>query len=181
STENLSSGCASAADAQRFFCLPNPSYWALAARAYAQLLMENPQYFNKSRQDELQRIVADGNTIAGAMARLSANDAGPDDQGTPSGTGNRLLDAAVAYYRYWGGASFHPFGSTPSLPDVLRAEEQNYLSSQNVAAINPWGGLKQQPDFATLETTPSFTNIPLCPAFVQTLAGNIDPNSFMLP
>ncbi len=180
STQNLAATCGSASSPQNYYCLPNPSYWALAAQAYAQLLMENPQYVNSSRLGELQRIVADGKTISDAMARLSANDAGPD-AGTPPGTGNKLLDAAVAYYRYWGGAADHAAGATPSLPQVLQTEEQSYLISQNASGVDPWGGLKQQPDLTTLQSSPSFTNVPLCPGFVNSLAGNIDPNKYHLP
>jgi hypothetical protein len=180
SSQSLASTCGSAAAPQNYFCLPNPSYWALAAQAYAQLLMENPQFVNSSRLGELQRIVADGKTISDAMARLSANDAGPDG-GTPPGTGNKLLDAAVAYYRYWGGVAPHAFGTTPSLSQVLQAEEDTYLKSQNAAGVDPWGGPKQSPDENTLQQSGSFTKIPLCTAFAQSLGSVIDPNKFVLP
>lgn len=180
SSQNLASTCGSASAPQDYYCLPNPSYWALAAQAYAQLLMENPQFVNSSRLGELQRIVADGKTISDAMARLSANDAGPE-AGTPPGTGNKLLDAAVAYYRYWGGGAPHAFGTTPSLTQVLLDEEAGYLKSQSATGVDPWGGPKQSPDENTLQQSASFTKIPLCTAFAQPLGNAIDPNKFVLP
>jgi hypothetical protein len=115
---DLTTACAPGANPTAGLCLPNPDYWATAARASAQLLEENPQYVTPTRLTQLSTIEQDGDAITGALQQLSVNNAGPD----PGGTGNATLDAAIKYYQYWGAgtASTGP----PTLVQAISAEEQ---------------------------------------------------------
>lgn len=183
---DLTSSCAANANLGQDLCLPDPDFWATSARAFAQLLMENPQYVTPSRLQQLNTIMQDGNVIAGALAKLSVNDAGSD----PDGTGNQTLDAAINYYQYWGSSTPHASSVAPSLPQAIHNEEQSYLNSKFVPGssltygpIDPWSGAAQTPDSAGLQTTPSFTNVPLCPVDTQpgVLPKNLSPTDFQLP
>lgn len=156
----------------QYLCLPNPDFWASAARAFAQLLAENPQYVTQSRLDQLQALNDEGSLISGALHRLSANDAGSDI----GGTGNKLLDNAINYYDYWGANSRADLPQ-PSLYRALRNEERRYLSSQGEAAINPWGGINQNPDTTGLLAS-QLQDVPPCPE-VSGLVNN--PDDYRLP
>ncbi|MBV8953801.1 MAG: hypothetical protein JO179_06675, partial [Solirubrobacterales bacterium] len=79
-------------------CLPDPDFWATSARAFAQLLLENPSYVTPTRVAQLNAIAQEGQLIANALQQLSVNNAGAD----AAGTGNKTLDAAINYFRYWG-------------------------------------------------------------------------------
>lgn len=179
----LTSTCATNADTAHGLCLPDPDFWATSARAFAQLLMENPGYVTPTRVQQLNTIQAEGQMIAGALHTLSVNDAGSD----VNGTGNLTLDAALGYYQYWGRGN-HSSGA-PSLPQAIYNEEQSYLNSHYVpglsltyAPIDPWGGSSQAPDLTGLTSTSSFTKVPLCPAaFDGNLLGNLNPNNYLLP
>jgi hypothetical protein len=163
-------------------CLPNPAFWASAARAYSQLLLENPQYVTQARLDDLNTILRSGQAISAALHRLSVNDTG-FGAGVLESTGNSVFDSAIAYYRYWG----------KQLTQVLKNEEQSYLASQHpsvygangafsYAGVNPWGGVSQSPDLNTLQQTPAFTNVPLCDGFWSTqLGGSVDRSQYVLP
>ncbi|MGN6869262.1 MAG: hypothetical protein ACTHMY_12750, partial [Solirubrobacteraceae bacterium] len=83
-TAPLTSGCAGNANGS--LCLPNPAFWASSARAFAQLLLENPQYVTSARLTQLQSLIRDGSTVQSALAKISANDAGAD----PGATGSTL-------------------------------------------------------------------------------------------
>jgi hypothetical protein len=175
----LTKTCAPNAD--HALCLPDPDFWATSARAFAQLLMENPSYVTPTRITQLNAIEQEGQLIANALHQLSVNDAGTD----VSGTGNKTLDAAVNYFRYWAKPP-HPDGTPPSLYQALKNAEQSWLSSQLVpgdsalsyAAIDPWQGPTQSPDLAGLTGTSSFTQVRACPTGFP--AGD-NPSAYILP
>src|SRR5581483_7483401 len=156
----------------QYLCLPNPDFWASAARAFAQLLAANPQYVTQARLDQLQALNDEGSLISGALHRLSANDAGAD----VGGTGNKLLDNAINYYDYWG-LNSRADNPQPSLYRALRNEERRYLSSLGDAAINPWGGINQNPDTTGLLSS-QLQDVPPCPE----VAGVVNnPDNYRLP
>jgi uncharacterized protein YoxC len=160
------------AQPDQYLCLPNPDFWASAARAFAQLLTENPQYATQARLDQLQSLTDDGNLISDALHRMSVNDAGND----LAGTGNRVLDNAIRYYDYWG-ANAGGNASEPSLYQALRNEERRYLASQGYAAVNPWGGVSQYPDITGLLST-QLQDVAPCPD-VSGVVSN--PEDYRLP
>ncbi len=49
-------------------CLPDPDFWATSARAFSQLLLENPSYVTPTRITQLQAIQQEGQLIANALA-----------------------------------------------------------------------------------------------------------------
>ncbi len=192
----LSTTCAPGADLGHGLCLPDPDFWATSARAFSQLLLENPSYVTPTRLTQLQAIQQEGQLIANALQQLSVDNAGTDS----GGTGNKTLDAAINYFRYWGDANSHPGGTPPSLGQALKNEEQSYLGNLplagtspalDVSPVNPWGSPQQLPDVASLQTQNSLRNIPLCsqyagfygvsatseelPSLPQSLIGFIDP------
>jgi hypothetical protein len=157
----LTSGCA--AQAGGTLCLPNPDYWSTATRAFAQLLLENPSDVSPARLAQLQALIGDGSVLQQALSNISANDAGVD----ANGTGSRLFDGLLNYYRYWAVGN-HASGA-PSLQQAIENETQAYLGSQQVssqnltdAGVDPWGGDFQAPDFNSLLNSKTFTNVPLC-------------------
>ena len=191
----LTTTCPPNANPAQDLCLPDPDFWATSARAFSQLLLENPTYITPTRIAQLQTIQQEGQLIANALEQLSVNNAGTDS----GGTGNKTLDAAINYFRYWGDNNSHPGGTPPSLSQVLKNEEQRYLATQTVPTspqltvppVNPWGSPQQLPDVAGLQTLGSLRNIPLCaqyaglygvtatseelPSLPQSLIGFIDP------
>ena len=180
----LTSTCAAGADVQHGICLPDPDFWATSARAFAQLLTENPAYVTPTRLTQLGTIMQEGQVIANALHQLTANDAGSDN----NGTGNQTLDAALNYYQYWGNQG-HDTNAPPSLPQALHAEEQHYLDTTDVPGLSlpyspiaPWGGNNQQPDLTGLLTLSSFNNVPLCTSEVNDgITGRINPNDYLIP
>ena len=94
---------------QHGMCLPDPDFWATSARAFAQLLTENPAYVTPTRLTQLNTIMQEGQVIANALHQLTVNDAGSDN----NGTGNQTLDAALNYYQYWGNQG-HDASAPPS-------------------------------------------------------------------
>jgi hypothetical protein len=181
----LSTTCPPNANLAQSLCLPDPDFWATSARAFAQLLLENPSYVTPTRITQLNAIDQEGQLIANALQQLSANNAGAD----AGGTGNKTLDAAVNYFRYWGDANNHPGGTPPSLWQAIKNDEQFYLSEQSPGispppqygdvGVDPWGGLNQSPDLATLDTLTSFNNVPLCPGIGGVYG--LGPNDDELP
>ncbi|HTU86405.1 MAG TPA: hypothetical protein VMF57_12575 [Solirubrobacteraceae bacterium] len=162
----LTTTCPPGASSSQDLCLPDPDFWATSARAFSQLLLENPSYVTPTRITQLQAIQQEGQLIANALAQLSVNNAGSDS----GGTGNKTLDAAINYFRYWGDANTHAGGQPPSLWQALKAEEQRYLAGLtvntspqlNVSPVNPWGGPGQLPDATGLQGLNSLQNIELC-------------------
>ncbi|MGZ4295561.1 MAG: InlB B-repeat-containing protein [Solirubrobacteraceae bacterium] len=188
----LTSTCAQNADTAHGLCIPDPDFWATSARAFAQLLQENPAYVTPTRLTQLDAIMAEGQVIENALHQLSVNDAGSD----AFGTGNQTLDAAVSYYLHWGGDTSRYVSGNPNLPQALHNEEQHYLANQTVPGLSPapgqaaltyapvslYGGATQAPDFDGLVTTTTFHNVPLCQSEVNDgITGNINPNSYLLP
>jgi hypothetical protein len=183
----LTTACPANADPAHGLCLPDPDFWATSARAFAQLLTENPQYVTPTRLAQLDAIAQEGKVIANALHQLSVNDAGSD----PNGTGNRTLDAAINYYGYWGGNRIpYTSGAVPELGQALHNEEQHYLDTTAVPGlfsvtgqpltyhpIQLYGGASQTPDLKGLLTTNMFQKIPLC----QSEATGLNPNDFELP
>ncbi|HUA71730.1 MAG TPA: hypothetical protein VMA96_11620 [Solirubrobacteraceae bacterium] len=192
----LSTTCPPGANLSQDLCLPDPDFWATSARAFSQLLLENPSYVTPTRIAQLQAIQQEGQLIANALQQLSVNNAGAD----AGGTGNKTLDAALNYFRYWGDDDSHPGGTPPSLTQAIQAEEQRYLAgltvntapAMDVAPVNPWGGPDQLlPVTAGIQNLNSLQNIPLCepdagfygvsatteelPALPPSLVDGIDP------
>ncbi len=172
----LTTSCAPNADLAHALCLPDPDFWATSARAFAQLLMENPSYVTPTRITQLNAIQQEGQSIANGLHQLSVNDAGSD----VGGTGNKTLDAALAYFRYWGDRTGHPAGTPPSLWQTLKNVEQDYLSNRQVpnqptahelsyAGVNPWGAFDDAPDDAGVDAMGWTFNIPLCSDFAARL------------
>lgn len=163
----LTTTCPPNSNSGQGLCLPDPDFWATSARAFAQLLMENPSYVTPTRITQLNAIGQEGQVIANALQQLSADNAGLD----PSGTGNKTLDAAIKYFRYWGDVGTHPGGTPPSLSQAIKGDEQVYLGQQSFGTspsltgtgVDPWGGLNQSPDIASLDTLSSFKHVQLCP------------------
>ncbi|MBV9414453.1 MAG: hypothetical protein JO363_05695, partial [Solirubrobacterales bacterium] len=85
----LTTTCPPGADLGHDLCLPDPDFWATSARAFSQLLLENPSYVTPTRLAQLQAIQQEGQLIANALAELSVDNAGAD----AGGTGNKTLDA----------------------------------------------------------------------------------------
>ena len=182
----LTTTCATGADVAAGICLPDPDYWATSARAFGQLLMENPSYVTPDRLQELQAINQEGETIAGALAQLSTNDAGTDlggvnnGSGAINGTGNKHLDAALSYYAYWGGARKHQTTTAPPLPIAVGNEENTILANSDTpgvvtgsnygsaaipyAGVDPWLGADQSPDLGNIVKLSSLQSVPVCPS-----------------
>lgn len=165
----LTTTCPPNANAAQDLCLPDPDFWATSARAFAQLLLENPSYVTPTRIAQLTAIEQEGQLIASALKQLSVNNAGTDS----GGTGNKTLDAAINYFRYWGDANSHPNGTPPSLAQALSNQEQEYLSTLDVptspqlplSPVNIWRNPQQLPDVAGLQQLTSLRNIPLCSGY----------------
>jgi hypothetical protein len=68
--------------------LPNPDDWALAARAYSQLLLENPDYVTQGYRSWLGDLTQQGAALTRAVAAASAGDTAT---GTHSTLWNHLL------------------------------------------------------------------------------------------
>ena len=192
----LTTSCPPGADITHDLCLPDPDFWATSARAFSQLLLENPSYVTPTRIAQLQAIQQEGQLIANALQQLSANNAGTDS----GGTGNKTLDAAINYFRYWADASSHPNGTPPSLSQALKNQQQQYLSTLDVpttpqlplSPVNVWGNPQQLPDVTGLQELSSLQNVPVCsqdvglygltsatqealPTLPKSLIGFIDP------
>ncbi|MGH2891634.1 MAG: hypothetical protein ACRDNJ_18630, partial [Solirubrobacteraceae bacterium] len=139
--------------------LPNPQDWAVSARAFAELMSENPGYVTATYRQHLGDLIGEGQALHDAIAAISVS----DDAGT--GTGSRLFNLAIANYRdkanrvtdaiqaveteYLGGLKGHmsvPLGAKPILADKLN--------------LNLWGGADQTPD----ESPTAFTTAYPCGA-----------------
>ena len=137
----LTTTCATGADVAAGICLPDPDYWATSARAFGQLLMENPSYVTPDRLQELQAINQEGETIAGALAQLSTNDAGTDvggvnnGSGAINGTGNKTSMPRSRHYAYWGGARKHQTTTAPPLPIAVENEENTILANSDTPGV----------------------------------------------
>ena len=162
----LTTTCPPNANPGQGLCLPDPDFWATSARAFSQLLLENPSYVTPTRIAQLQAIQQEGQLIANALSQLSVDNAGAD----AGGTGNKTLDAALNYFRYWGDGNNHAGGTPPSLWQAIKKEEQTYLSTlpvatspqMDVSPVNPWGSPQQLPDTAGVQKLTSLQNIPVC-------------------
>ena len=165
----LTTTCPPNASSTQNLCLPDPDFWATSARAFAQLLLENPSYVTPTRIAQLTAIEQEGQLIANALGQLSVDNAGTDS----GGTGNKTLDAAINYFRYWGDANSHPNGTPPSLWQALENQEQEYLSSLDVptspqlplAPLSVWRNSRQLPDVTGLQRLDSLHNIQLCSGY----------------
>src|SRR4051794_32238843 len=122
--------------------LAAPDYWATAARAYAQLLLENRAHVVAGRlSEQLDGIVRQGKGLGAALAKINLHDDGD------RGTGNRLLNAALDYYGSW---IDRDRAGDPALLPALRAERAHFLSLEP-GLTNPgrnvdlYGGAGQAP------------------------------------
>lgn len=71
----------------------NARAWSLAARAYSQLLLENPQYITGAQRSELEQIRTEGQRLSGVISAISREDAATR---THSELFNRLLGLLAA-------------------------------------------------------------------------------------
>jgi List-Bact-rpt repeat protein len=180
----LTTTCAPGANVAAGVCLPDPDYWATAARAFGQLLMENPGSVTSDRIQQLQALNEEGQTISDALGKLSVNDAGTDAQGVNNanvlinGTGNKHLDAALSYYAYWAGARQRQSTTAPPLPIAVENAENTILASTDTpgivtgsnngsapipyAGVSPWLGATQPPDVNNIAKISTLQTVPVC-------------------
>jgi hypothetical protein len=76
--------------------LPNPSFWAIAARAYSQLLLENPDRVLPVHRNRLREIEGQGRQLRTAIAAVATEDTA---QRTRSKLFNELLDQYEGHAR----------------------------------------------------------------------------------
>lgn len=107
--------------------VPNPRDWAVAARAYGQLLLENPEYMTSGLGTWLGQVEAQGRTISDALGRIGRADAS-------TGTGSAVLNGALGLYR----------SRWDELDGRVRAIESSYLDDLGVD-VDLWGGSNQAP------------------------------------
>ncbi|HET6869427.1 MAG TPA: hypothetical protein VFH80_26185 [Solirubrobacteraceae bacterium] len=170
-------------------CLPDPDYWATAARAFAQLLMENPASVTSDRIQQLQALNDEGQTIASALGKLSSDDAGADTLGVNNanvlvnGTGNKHLDAALSYYAYWAGARQRQSTNAAPLPIAVENAENTILANTDTpgiltgsrygsapipyAGVSPWLGVTQSPDVDNIAKISTLQTVPVCSTETQ--------------
>lgn len=180
----LTTTCAVGANVAAGVCLPDPDYWATAARAFAQLLMENPASVTSDRIQQLQALNEEGQTISDALGKLSVNDAGADTLAVNNastlinGTGNKHLDAALSYYAYWAGARKRQSTAAAPLPIALENAETSIIANTDTpgivsgsnngsapipyAGVSPWLDATQPPDFNNIAKISSLQNVPVC-------------------
>lgn len=196
----LTTTCAQGAPAG--VCLPDPDYWATASRAFAQLLMENPGSVTGERIQQLQALNEEGQTIAGALGKLSTNDAGTDVHGVNdansliNGTGNKHLDAALGYYAYWAGANQRQSTTAAPLPIAVENAENTILSNTDTpgilsgsnhgsapipyAGVSPWLGDTQPPDVDNIAKISTLQTVPVC-STEPNLGTNFNYGTELLP
>jgi hypothetical protein len=196
----LSATCAHGAPAG--ICLPDPDYWATAARAFAQLLMENPASVTSDRIHQLQALNDEGQTVANALGKLSTNDAGTDTHGVNNanslidGTGNKHLDAALSYYAYWAGARRRQTTTAAPLPIAVGNAENTILSNTDTpgivsgsnhgsapipyAGVFPWLGTDQPPDVDNIAKISTLQIVPVCRS-EPNLGNNFNFGTELLP
>ena len=116
-------------------CLPSPDYWAVSARAFAQLLLENRDYVTPAYLTQLDATLDSGRSLASAFGRIDNNDSN-------DGTGSRLFNAALGYYGSWVGGrnGDRPSDQPPALIQALRAERERYLKGQRTPGLEPVRG-----------------------------------------
>lgn len=120
--------------------LPNLRDFAVAARAYSALLMENPDYVTDGIRARVDSVIARGRQVVDALAAIGVRD-------VPGvGTGNATLNKALDFYRRSGTAA--KTGETHSVASALSDVENEYIASLqsvkgNPLGINPWGGRSQ--------------------------------------
>ena len=123
--------------------IPNAGDWALAARAYTTLLVQNQGYVTSVQRDRLATITNDGQRLAAFTAAIAAHD-------TQADTGSTLFNNLFDNYRYWGAdvvnelglakrdwasselVGYNPNPATPTGTDTLK--------------IDLWGAAEQTPD-----------------------------------
>jgi hypothetical protein len=107
--------------------LPNPAVWAAGANAFAQLLVENPQYVTPAVLDQVGRLEEVGESITplldGILTRGEKYTTTTDD-GVEIDTGSSVLNHALENYISDGAALFNR----------IDAEENIFLSGQNPGA-----------------------------------------------
>jgi hypothetical protein len=198
----LTTRCAPGTNVVTGVCLPDPDYWATAARAFAQLLMENPASVTGDRIQQLQALNDEGQTVAAALGKLSSNDAGADTQGVNNanvlinGTGNKHLDAALSYYAYWAGARQKQSTTAAPLPIAVENAENTILSNTNTpgivsgsrygsaplpyAGVFPWLGANQPPDVDNIAKISTLQTVPVCSS-EPNLGNNFNYATELLP
>lgn len=108
--------------------LPDPDAWALAARAYSQLLLENPAYVTPRYRGWLADIEQEGAQLSTMVSAIGAGD-------TTDGTHSALFNDALCSYTSTANASaatWCPTSAVSTAPDVvseLTQAEQQYLGA----------------------------------------------------
>jgi hypothetical protein len=144
----------------RLLCLPDPSFWAGSSRAYAQLLLENRDVVTRDRLAQIDAMVGRGRSLKEAFDRITEHDAGD------SGTGSRLFNAVLDYYRSWVGRDAERASGPPTLLQALRAVRAEYLEDvrpgdvfSTVPWVDPYGSARQSLDGIDVHGFAPFTNI----------------------
>ncbi len=130
----------------------NARHWAVAARAHAELLAENPGRVTSAQLGRLARIVDEGRKLERLVASIGARDAG-------TRTGSSLFDDLLDHYRSAFGLGDAPAPDsllaairdtqreylaplTGPTPDVIYGEKLPILSDMPLR-FDPWGGPAQ--------------------------------------
>ena len=166
-------------------CLPDPDFWATSARAFGQLLLENPKHVTPTASRSSRRStrrVRDRRRAHAALDRQRGHRLGGVNNGSGAinGTGNKHLDAALSYYAYWGGARKHQTTTAPPLPIAVGNEENTILANSDTpgvvtgsnygsaaipyAGVDPWLGADQLPDLGNIVKLSSLQSVPVCPS-----------------
>jgi hypothetical protein len=113
--------------------LPNPRDWTVAARAFSQLLLENPNYMTAGQDARLTAVMDGGKRLQAAIRRIGTADT---DQGTKSA----LLNGLLAKYR----------AAATDVQNRIVALETGYQNRQkakddSALAMDYWAGPDQAP------------------------------------
>lgn len=114
--------------------LPNPKDWAVAARAYSQLLLENPEYMTPGLDAWITQVQDGGKRLQAAIRKVGTAD-------TAEGTKSRLLNRLLANVRE----------KTADVGTRIEAIEADYRSGLKAADGTPlrldlYAGPDQTPD-----------------------------------
>ncbi|HEY6891027.1 MAG TPA: hypothetical protein VI300_24705, partial [Solirubrobacter sp.] len=139
--------------------LPDPAFWAASSRAYAQLLLENRNSVTRDRLDQLDALLSGGAGLKEAFGHIADNDDGT------RGTGSKLFNAVLDYYRSWYGDDADRTTGPPTLLQAIRAVQKTAIEDlphEGVKSTRPWidpyGDARQSLDGVDVAGFPQFMN-----------------------